>query len=251
MASGPITSWQIEGEKLETVTGVIFLGSKITVDDDCSHESKRCLLLGRKAMANLVSVLKCRDISLLTKVRIVKSMVFPVVMYEYESWTKAEWPKKKNDAFKLWCWRRLLRVPWMARRSNQLILEEINSEYSLEGLLLKLKFQYFDHLMQRANWLEKTLMLWKVEGKRKRGCQRMRWSDSIRDSMDMALSKLWEIVKDRGAWRAVVHEVTKSWIWLRDWTTTIWCDKKVTLPLCFSSSNHITTVKSWGKHQTN
>ena len=188
MASSPITPWKIDGETMETVTDFIFLGSKITADGECSHEIKRCLLLGRKAMTNLDSILKSRDITLLTKVCLVKAMVFPVVMYRRECWTiKAE--HRRIDAFELWCWKRLLRVPWTARRSSQPFLKEISPEYSLEGLMLKLKLQYFGHLMQRADSLEKTLMLGKIEGRR-RGRQRMRWLDSITDSMDMSLSNL-------------------------------------------------------------
>ena len=156
MASSPITSWHIDGETMETVKDFIFLGSKITADDDCSHEIKRCLLLGRKAMTNLESILKSRDITLPTKAHTVKAMVFPVVMYGCESWTIKEAEHRRMDAFKLWCWRRFLRVPWTARRSNQSILKEINPEYSLEGLMLKLKHQYFGHLMRRINSLEKT-----------------------------------------------------------------------------------------------
>ena len=167
MSCGPITSWQIDGETMETVTDFIFLGSKITADGDCSCEIKRCLPLGRKTMTNLDSVLKSRDITLLTKVHIVKVMVFPVVMYGFESWTMKKAEHQRIDAFEVWCWRRLLRVPWTARRSNQSILKEINPEYSLEGLMLKLKFQYFGHLMRRANSLEKTLMLGKIEGRRR------------------------------------------------------------------------------------
>ena len=169
MASGPITSWQIDGETVETVAHFIFLGSKITADGECSHEIKRCLLLGRKVMTNLDSILKSRDISLPTKVCLVKAMVFPVVMYGCESWTikKAEW--QRTGDFELWCWRRLLRVPWTARRPNQSILKEISLEGSLEGLMLKLKLQYFGHLMRRANSFEKTLMLGKIEGRRRRG----------------------------------------------------------------------------------
>ena len=169
MASGPITSWQIDGEKMETVTDFIFLGSKITADGDCSHEIKKCLLLGRKAMTNLDGILKSRDITLPTKVRLVKAMVFPVVMYRCESWTIKKAEPQRIYAFKLWCWRRLLRVPCTATGSNQSIRKEISPEYSLEGQMLKLKLQSFGHLMQRADSLEKTLMLGKIEGKRKRG----------------------------------------------------------------------------------
>ena len=219
MASGPIISWQIDGEKVEAVTDFILLGSKITVDGDCSHEIKRHLLLGRKAMTNLDSILKSRDITLPTKVCPVKAMVFSVVMYGCEGWTIRKAERWRIDAFELWCWRRLLRVPLTARRSNQSVLKEINPEYSLERLMIKL--QYFGHLMQRANSLEKTLMLRKIESKRRRGQQRMRCLDSITDSMDMNLSKLWEIVEDRGARHAAVHEITKKQIWLSDWTTMI------------------------------
>ena len=196
MASGPIISWQIDGETVETVADFILGGSKIwsdlkiTSDGDCSHENKRRLLLGRKVMTNLDSILKSRDITLLTKVRLVKAIVFPVVMYgcENRSIKKAEcW---RIDAFELCCWRRLLRVPWSARRSNQSILKEISSECSLEGLMLKLKLQYFGHLMGKTDSLEKTLMVEKIEGRRRRGQQRMRWLDGITDSLDMSLSKL-------------------------------------------------------------
>ena len=168
MASGPISSRQIEREKAEAVTDFIFLGSKITVDGDCSHEIERHLLLGRKDMTKPDSILKSRDITLLTKVHIVKVMVFPVVMYGFESWIIKKAEHQRIDAFELWCWRRLLRVPWTARRSNQSILKEINPEYSLEGLMLKLKFQYFGHLMRRAHSLEKILMLGKTEDRRRR-----------------------------------------------------------------------------------
>ena len=169
MASGPITSWEIDGETMQTVSDFIYLGSKVTSDGDCSHEIKRCLLLGRKAMTNLYSILKSRDITLPTKVHLVKAMVFPVVMYRFDSWTTKKAEHQRIDAFELWCWRRLLRDPWTAMRSNQSILREINPEYSLEGLMLKLKLQYFGHLMGRTDSLEKTLMLENIEGRKRRG----------------------------------------------------------------------------------
>ena len=184
MASNPITLWQIDGETMETV-----LFSKISANGNCSLEIKRRLLLGRKAMTNLDSILQSRDITLPTKLRLVKAMVFPVVMYGCESWTIKEAEYRRINAFELWCWRRLLRVPWTARRSNQSILKEISPEYSLEGLM-KLKLQYFGHLMQRTDSLEKSLMLGKIEGRRRRGQQRMRWLDGISDLMDVSLSKL-------------------------------------------------------------
>ena len=194
---------------METVREFIFWGSNITADGDCSHEIKRSLLLGRKAITNLDFILRSRDITLPTKVCLVKAMVFPVVMGRCESWTIMEAEHQRTDAFKLWCRRRLLRVPWTARRSNQPILKEISPEYSLEGLMLKLKVQYFGHLMRRIDSLEKTLM-GKTDSRKRRGRQRMRWLDSLTDLMDMSLSKLQELVMDREVW----HGVTKSWIWL-------------------------------------
>ena len=179
MASSPITSWQIDGETVETVADFIILGSKITADGDCSHEIKRCLVLGRKVMTNLDSTLKSRNITLPPKVRLVKAMVFPVVMYGCESWSIKKAECWRIDAFQLWCWRRLLRVRWLARRSNQSILKEISPECSLEGLMLMLKLQCFGHLMWRADSFEKILMLGKTEGRRRRGQQRMRWLDGI------------------------------------------------------------------------
>ena len=174
MASGPITSWQIDGETGETVRDFIFLGSKSTADGDCSHEIKRRLLLGRKVMTNLDSILKSRDITLPTKVHLDKAMVFPLLIYGHDSWTIKKAEHRRIDAFEVWCWRRLLRVPWTARRSNQSILKGISPGCSSEGLMLKLKLKYFGHLMQRTDSTEKTLMLGKIEGGRRRGRQRMR-----------------------------------------------------------------------------
>ena len=235
----PITSWQIDGEKMKTVTDFIFLGSKITVDGDCSHKIKRCLLLGKKAMGNIDCILKSRDITFPTKVQIVKTIIFPVIMYECESWTIKKAEHWRLSAFELQCWRRLLRVPWITKLSIQSILKEINSEYSLEGLMLKLKLKYFGHLMQRVDSLEKPLMLEKIEGKRRRRRQRMRWLDGIADSVIMNWANSRKIVKDREAWHAAVHGVTKSQTHLSSRTATTMLNHWSTLSLYYFAFSKI------------
>ena len=244
VASGPSTSWQIEGENVEAVTDSVFLSSKITADGDCSHEIKRHLFFGRIAMTNLDSVLKSRDITFPTKIHIVKAIVFLVVMYRCESWTIKKVEHGRINAFELWCWRRLLRVPWTTSWSNQSILKEISPEYSLEGLTLKL--QYFGHLMSRADSFEKTLMLGKTEDKRKKGQQRMRWLYSITISMDMKLTKLWEIVKERETWHAAAHGVLKSRTRFSNWKTRPGLTHRAGLAHC---QNGLGTNISWGKWQ--
>ena len=209
MASGPITSWQTNGEKTETVTYYSFSGSKITTDDDCSHEIRRLFLLWRKAMTNLDSILKSRHITLSTKVHLVKAPVFPIVMYGYDSRTIKKAECQRIDTFELWCWRRLLRVPWTATKSNQSILKKMSPKYSLEGLMLKLKLQYFGHLMQRTDSLEKTLMLGKIEGRRRREWEGIRCLDGITSLMDMNLSKFQELVMDREARHAVAMQLQR------------------------------------------
>ena len=227
MASGPITSWQIDGETVETMADFIFLGSNTTADGDCTHEIKRLLPFRRKVITNLDRILKSRDITLPTKVHLVKAIVFPVVMYGWESWTRKKAEHRKIDAFGLWCWRRLFRVLWTARRSNQSILKKISPGCSLEGLMLKLKLQYFGHLMWRADSFEKTLILGGIGGKMRRGRQRMRLLNGFTNSMDMGLGKHWELVMIREAWRAAIHEVTKSQTWVSNWTELNWIQKEL------------------------
>ena len=217
VASGPITSWEIDGETVERVSDFIFGGSKITADGDCSHEIKRSLLLGRKVMSNLDSIFKSRDITLPTKVHLVKAVVFPVVMYGCESWTVKKAEHQRIDAFELWCWRRLLRVPW---RSNQSILKEISPGISLVGMMVKLKLQYFGHLMQRVDSLEKTLMLGGIGDRRRKGRQRMRWLDGITDSMDVWVnSGSWWWTGRPGVLRFMgLQRVGHDWVTELNWT---------------------------------
>ena len=236
------------GEKAEAVADFIFLGSKITADGDYSHEIQRHLLLGRKAMSNLDSILKIRDITLPNKVHLVQAMAFPIVMYGCESCTINKAECQRIDAFELWCWRRLLRVPWTPGRSNQSIIKEISPESSLEGLMLKLNLKYFGHPMRRTDSFEKTLMLGKIEGRRRNQWLRMGWLDGITDLMDMSLSTLRELVMDREAWCAAVH----GFAWLSDWTDNTSCQRVVSSPCtlaglvtCFWSLDFCAKDTAW------
>ena len=229
------------GITVESVSDFILEGSKITADGDCSHEIKRCLLLGRKAMTNLDSILKSRDVTLPRKVCLVKAMLFPLVMYGRQSWIIKKAECRRINAFELWCWRRLLRVSWLARRSSQSILKEISPEYSLQGLMLKLKLQYFGHLVQRTDSFEKTLMLGKIEGGRRRARQRMRWLDGITNSMDMSLSKLQELVMDRAGRPGVLRSMGSQRVGI-DWATKL--NSTESQCLCVFLSNQVHFFKN-------